>query len=128
MDKIENMINILNNLDKSDIITRVNIIKELNSLIDAEKDKINDILQSDNYTPYCHEKYKKYSIDDLILKSHETPKIENNIMIYQTVSYKINEIINELFETDMSSAERSASEGSASEESASEGSISSEEH
>lgn len=122
MDKIKNMIKVLNDLEPSDIVTRVNMIKELNNLIDIEKDKINDILQGDNYTPYCHEKYKKYSIDDLILKSHDTPKIENNIMIYQTISHKINELINELFETDMSSAD-----GSASERSASEDSISSEE-
>lgn len=96
---MENINIILNDIQNcSSIQDRIILLKTLNNELEKEKtqqSKYLDKLKENNSK--LSKKYKKLSIDQLNTLLYETESITDQIKIYETINYKIQDITNELF-------------------------------
>jgi hypothetical protein len=99
MNNINKIIKDIENINSNELLKKVNLITSLNNLIDKEKTIYNNYLEDLNNKEIAvlHKEYKNYNIDELQLMFENDSNINNMIKIYQTLSYKIDKIINELF-------------------------------
>jgi hypothetical protein len=98
MDIINKTINDIESIGSNKLVEKVNLIKELHNLIDKETIKYNKYIEElDNDNCTFHKKYKNYNINKLQDLINNENDINEMIKIYQTLSFKINEITNTLF-------------------------------
>jgi len=111
MDKLTDYMKQIDELPDTDIIRRIELIKTINPLIETEKKNLNKLLGNveSNSNSKLHTKYKKYNIEELESNFNDTTSIDDMIKIYQTIAFKIDKEVSELFTND-SSNESSDSE------------------
>ena len=100
--KLSEKINIESNTN-----TKVKMINTLNKMIETEKNELNNILQQ--YSNNTNEllksykipiKYKKCSLDELEELFNKSNNINEKIILYRTINKAIENITDDLFETD----------------------------
>lgn len=103
MDTLKDYIKQIDSLPDKNIVRRLELIRTINPLIDSEKKKLDKLLGNVESTSKLHSKYKKHTIEELEVKFNNATSIDDMIKIYQTLSFKIDKEISELFMTDSSS-------------------------
>jgi hypothetical protein len=100
MDEITKMVDIINNT--INITDKVKMICNLNSMIEVERKQLNNILENniDDIKAKIPIKYKKMTLDELESEFNNNIDINEKIMIYHAICKNINNITDELFESD----------------------------
>jgi hypothetical protein len=100
MDEITKMVENIN--ATVNIADRVKMICNLNNMIDIERKKLNNILENniDDIKAKISVKYKKMTLDELETEFNNNTDINEKIIIYHAICKNINNITDELFETE----------------------------
>jgi hypothetical protein len=100
MDEITKMVENIN--ATVNIADRVKMICNLNNMIDIERKKLNNILENniDDIKAKIPVKYKKMTLDELETEFNNNTDINEKIIIYHAICKNINNITDELFETE----------------------------
>lgn len=105
MDEITKMVENINNT--INIAEKAKMICNLNSMIDVERKQLNNILENnilenniDDIKTKVSIKYKKMTLDELEIEFNNNTDINEKIKIYHAICKNINNITDELFETE----------------------------
>ena len=84
------------------IADKVKMITNLNSMIEVERKQLNNILENniDDIKAKIPIKYKKMTLDELENEFNNNKDINEKIIIYHAICKNINNITDELFETE----------------------------
>ncbi len=98
---MEHILDIENKINKTDnVYEKIKLIKELNELIEVEKNELTNILENDidNMKIKIPLKYKKMTIDELEDAFGNCNDINEKIKIYHAINKYYTNIMDELFE------------------------------
>ena len=100
MDEITKIVENINNT--INIADKVKMICSLNNMIDIERKQLNNILENniDDLKAKIPVKYKKMTLDELETEFNNNTDINEKITIYHAICKNINNITDELFETE----------------------------
>jgi hypothetical protein len=100
MDEITKMVENINTT--INIAEKAKMICNLNSMIDVERKQLNNILENniDDIKTKVSIKYKKMTLDELEIEFNNNTDINEKIKIYHAICKNINNITDELFETE----------------------------
>ena len=107
MKRIERNIAKLEELPNTDIISRIDLITKINKYIDEEKEKLNATLETIDNDSKLHKKYEDKSIKELQEIFESSKSVKDKIKIYKTLKYKVDEVVNKLFDNDLDDSEDS---------------------
>lgn len=100
MDEITKMVENIN--ITVNVADKVKMISNLNNMINVERKQLNNILENniDDMKAKIPVKYKKMTLDELETEFNNNTDINEKIIIYHAICKNINNITDELFETE----------------------------
>ena len=107
MKRIERNIAKLEELPNTDIISRIDLITKINKYIDEEKEKLSATLETIDEDSKLHKKYEDKSIKELQEIFESSKSVKDKIKIYQTLKYKVDDVVNKLFDNDLDDSDDS---------------------